>query len=149
MLNKSKQLTVILLIALLAQACSGDERKKLAQASDDFARGISTALALDDALIRQQLISKDDALTITSAILQVNQIARQFNDRAKTYGTSGGSTKAELLKLAGDLSASLATLNQTGTLKIKNPNSQAQFQAALAVLNSALAIIQGVLGGTK
>lgn len=144
-----RRLVAILLVAVLAVACDADERKKLAKASDDFARGIAMALALDDALIKQKVISNDDAIVITSAILDANRIARQFNDRASLYGKSGGSTKSELLQLTSDIDGSLATLQKQGVLRIKNPASQAQFTAALAIMKSAVAVAQAILGGSK
>lgn len=144
---RSPILAFVLIASVIATACTDADRKKLAQASDDFARGLQTALALDDSLIKANLISKDDAIVVTGAILDVNHIAQQFNENAKTYGKSGGSTKADLLKLASGLSASLATLNQQGTLHIKNANSKTQFLAAMAVMNTALGVLTAVVGG--
>jgi hypothetical protein len=146
---RSPILAFVIVAALAAAACSDADRKKLAQADDDFARGLQTALALDDSMIKGSLISKDDALTLTTALLDLSRLSQEFHNNAKTYGLSGGSTKADLLKLASGMSASLATLNAQGVLRIKNPDSKTQFLGAMAVLNTALGVLTAVLGGLK
>lgn len=138
---------VLIVVSLAAAACSDADRKKLAEADDDFARGVQTALALDESLIKENLISKDDAIAVTSALLDVNRLGGQFHVRAETYGKSGGATKTELIGLANGLSASVVTLNHQGVLHIKNPNSQTQFVAAVAVMQGALGVLTAVLTG--
>src|SRR5262249_10114125 len=135
---KRKFAAVILVAVLCSAACTSDQQKKLAPASDDMAKGIATALALDDALIKGNLISKDDAIAVTSAILDVNRIAGQFTAVAKTYNGSA-TTKAQLVGLASQIGTAIQKLNDSGVLHVKNPQSKAQLDAAVAVMQSALA----------
>lgn len=149
LIKRKRILCCVLAIALTAGACTDEQRKKIAQASDDIARGLHTALALDEALIKQQLVSKDDALAITTLLLDVNRAAKEFNDKARAFGSIDATEKAELLRMASDMTASVATLNQQGVLRIKNQQSQIQFLAAIAIIQGGVAVLTSILQGGK
>lgn len=145
---KQKVVAVALAVLLLA-ACTDADRKKLAQASDDLARGVSTLLALDDSLIKNKLIDKDSAITITSAILDVNRIHGKLNGLAKAYSPGNLQSKQALVAGVGELAKAVSDLNASGALHIKNQQSQTEFAAAMAVVQSAVAVLSGVVGGLK
>lgn len=147
---KKVTLVPVLIIALTLATlpmtgCDDSDLKKAARATDDLARGINILLDLDAALIQQNIISRDDALTITNGILNVNRLAKVFNDKARTYKSLDADAKSALLKITDDILAALGTLNAQGVLKIKNSNSQAQFQAGYAVLTAAVATLRTLL----
>src|SRR5689334_14492375 len=98
MIRRKIAVAVLLTLALTFQACTDSDLKKAAQASDDMARGISVALDLDTALIQQKVLQSDDAITITSALLDVNRLVRQFNNTARTYTKLDAPARALLLK---------------------------------------------------
>ncbi|MBI3654102.1 MAG: hypothetical protein HY231_23980 [Acidobacteria bacterium] len=149
-MKRKHYLPVLLSVCLLATslsftACSDSDLKKAAQASDDMARGISVALDLDAALIEQKLLSSGEALTVTSALLDLNRLVRQFNDTAQTYKSFDISARTALGKILADITTTLDKLNNQGVLKIKNPDAQLKFRSALAVMSSAVNVLAALL----
>lgn len=140
-----KKTVLILLVCLFIQACDNADIRKAAKASDDMARGISVALDLDAALIQQGLLSNDEAIAVTSALLDLNRLAREFNDTARGFKALDGAAKASLLQILTSITASLDKLNTQGVLRIKNAEAQQKFKTALAVITAAVNILAATL----
>jgi hypothetical protein len=146
-MRRLKGLIAVLVIATVMAACEEGTRKKVAQANNDVARGISVLLVLDSELIDTGALSKDDAIALTSAILDLNKAFEEFNTQAQSYKTFDTNAKTNLLLTLNTISASVSRLNDQGVLHIKNPDSQVRFRAAIAVVQSGIAVLQVVLGG--
>jgi hypothetical protein len=140
-------LVPILIIALIASACDDEQIKRLARAGDDFSRGISVAFDIDAALLRSNMISRDDALVITTSLLELNRLGKQFHARLVAYSKLTPEARGQLLPIITELIAAANGLQRDGLLRIKNPQSQAEFAAALGVITAALATAQIILKG--
>ena len=138
----------VLLLAISLSACADADRKKLAQASQDFASGVTVTLSVDQALIDQGLIERDDAAALTGAILDVSNAGAEFNRTAQTVSLSGAGKTLVLGKLTA-LADAAGRLEAAGTLHIKNSQARLQFQAGVAVIKVAIGVAQSVLGASK
>jgi hypothetical protein len=144
---KSKRMIAItlLLACFVTQACTDEDRERAAQASDNMARGISVALDLDAALIEARLLDKDEAITVTSALLDANRLIREFNETAKGFKSIGAAERSALLRIVTGITRSLDRLNEQGVLRLKNPEAKQKFTAALAVVTGAVTVLSTLL----
>lgn len=137
----------LLILAMFSTACTDDNLKKLAQAGDDFSRGITVALDLDAAMLHSGTISRDDALVVTTSLLDLNKLGKRFHERLTVYSKLTPEARGELLPLVNGLVDDADKLQRDGLLRIKNPQSQAEFNAAIGIVKSALATARAVLKG--
>jgi D-serine deaminase-like pyridoxal phosphate-dependent protein len=148
-MTKRRLLAAVLMLALIVPltACTDDNLRKLAQAGDDFSRGLTVAFDLDASLLHSGAISKDDALTITTTLLDLNKLGKTFHERLVAYSKLTPEARGALLPILAQLVAAADGLQRNGLLRIKDPKAQAEFSAAVAIITGALATAQIVLRG--
>lgn len=146
MKNIRKVVTVTVALCLLT-ACTDDNLKKLAKAGDDFSRGITVALDLDAAMLHSGALSKDDALAVTTALLDLNKLGKTFHSQLTAYSKLTPEARGSLLPILTQLIDAAQALQRDGLLRIKSPEAQAQFNAAIGIVTAALSTAQLIVKG--
>lgn len=138
---------LVILLVVFIIACKDDQLRKAAKASDDAAIAIGAMIDVKRELGKQELITPAQELVLTERLLDVNRAVYQFNSRARTYDRLDSTTQTELLRLFGDITGSMRTLNEQGVLQIQNPDTKQKLSAVLSALDTAVQTIGAALGG--
>lgn len=138
-------LGLALCLVLALPACTFSERKKLAQASDDFSRGVNIVLTVDEALIDQKLVTDAGGRAIAQGALDVSRAGKEFNLQAQALTKLDGEAKAKLAVSLDAVTDSVVRLEGQGVLHIKSPQSRSAFDAGMGVIKSAIAIVKGIV----
>lgn len=145
---KSKRiLGFVLCLAIVSTACPGNDSKakRIAKVSDDVAQGLlSAANLLADAKAAGN-ISQEDIDFLKPYLKSVGESNLQAIKVGRTLSTLDDipiDKQEEILQIISFVSDTLTTLNNEGTLRIKNPEKRAIFSAfILAAQTSATSIV--------
>jgi len=141
-------LLLVFPVALSQSACSEDQLKAIASNIDRVAILIRDGREVRDELFTQGVIDNQDAFKVTLGLQKVNTALKVFNNKAKTHKAAGELTpeaKADLKKLAGDISSAAVELVSNGTFGVKNPDAQSKINAVIGSIHQVtLAVIDAV-----
>lgn len=141
-----KFLTGLLLFALCFAfaACEQSQLRKAAAASDRIAGLVSTSIEVKQKLATAGVISREEELKITNALVEINDAAANFNSKARTYKISDPVQRSELLKILEDATQSLAELTES-TQAIRDPKARDKLIATFTGINEAVKTISEIL----
>lgn len=140
-----RRIALILLITLAISACSDDQQRKAAQASDTLAQSIAAAISVKRELVKEGHLKKDEELKITEGLLLVNDAATEFNNQVKSVKTWDANSKAVLAATLSRVTNSLKELTDTGVLKLSDPGAQQKLTAAIATIQQSITLLGGFL----
>lgn len=139
---------LLLPAAFGAQACSEDQLKVIASNVDRVAVLVADGREVRDELLANRIIDRDDAYKVTVGLYKVNSALKTFNDRARTYKSAGELTpaaKADLRKLAGDISSAATELVSNETFGVKNRDAQVRINSVIGSIRQVtLALIDTI-----
>lgn len=112
---------------------------------------VVTDAAIDTtaSLSERGVITKAQTLKIAQALLKVNTANRVLIERAANMTEDTAANRAALFNTVREISGAIKDLKDAGVLGIKNPDGSAAFDAAIAALDTSLALIEAALAGGK
>lgn len=151
MLNQRKIVVAVLMaLSLMAQAAC--DKNKIHEARKGAYRiQVVTDAAIDTtaSLLERGVISKEQTLKIAQALLKINTANRVLIERAASMTEDTAANRAALFATVREISGALQDFKNAGVLGIKNPDGSAAFDAAVAALDTSLALIEAALAGGK
>lgn len=139
---------IIPLFLLLAvpglTGCPDNQIREIAKNVDRVADLVQDGREIRDELFVQNVIDRSEAAKLTTALHKIHSANKTFRARAITYQNGGDLTpegKADLRKLADDISGAVSDLIQDGTFGVKNPDAQARIQAVIGTIRQAVGSI--------
>lgn len=135
-INRRGVIVAALLLATFS-ACSDDQAKKIATNIDRIATLILDGLEIKNELEESHIISMEEGKAISQGLLKVNTAVKVFNSRAKTYASSDALTpaaRADLKKLALDISGAATELISNGTFGVRSADAQVRINATIGAL---------------
>jgi len=146
MLNKSKQLTIILLIALLAQACTKQTPEM--QPGQALIQNIKTsltvagvAIATTRAALPAFKLDAEDMVTANAILDDILTARDSFKTRLEPYTAFDASNRDSIIQAAKDAIATLKDLHDKKLDRVKNPKAREQVSAALDALQTVLNLV--------
>lgn len=138
-----KKLTLLVLIVLgslvsMNFTCS-NAQKKAAQAADVFANGVASLHTAIDTAYKAGKISKDDYVAILGYIVEADKDGLQLNSTIAGVA-AGTSTTAQVNTIVQSIETALTN----GTAHIKDPQTLAEVNAAVAAINTTLTTIETI-----
>lgn len=143
---------VLLLLVPTFQAATCKESsayKKAVQACYDISVGVNASVQITMDLNKQGVLSAQDYLAILELEKALVQSNEEFRKLLSNAGEINTTNKLAFIALLDSVGASLANLQAQGTLRIKNPNSQALFSATLATVRTGLIVVKGFIEQVK
>jgi hypothetical protein len=134
------------LVLLLLTACTDQEAKKVAQASQSVAVSLDVVFQTVKQLHEQGIISEAEKQAVLSALFDVAVVGREFNTQARQIVKLEPSSKLALLKQFKNLVESVAVLNQK-VLAWQNPEARVKVGLITTSIATTLQIIYPILGG--
>ena|SRR4028118_451048 len=143
-------LFLTLALAFITCACPKNSQpstkiRDAAKASDRLAVSIGSAIDLKRTLARQGTITPQEELLITNILLEANTLAKNFNATARSFKADTPENRSALLKIFGELSASVARLNDEGVFKIRDPDARQKFSLITSSISASLTVIGAAL----
>ena len=147
--NRSVIALALCLMMAAQAACDSNKIREARKAA--FRIQVVTDAAVDTtaALFERGVIDKAQTSKIAQGLLKVNHANRILIDRAAAMTEDTSANRAALFATVRDISAAVAELKAMGILGIKNPDGSAAFDAAMAALDTSLAVIEASLAGGK
>lgn len=149
-----RYVSVALLVALSCvaatqTACDSNKIREARKAA--FRIQVVTDASIDTtaALFDRKVITKEQTVKIAQALLKVNHANRVLIERAASMTEDTAANRAALLGTVREISGAIKELKDAGVLGIKNPDGSAAFDAAVAALDTSLALIEAALAGGK
>lgn len=143
---------VLLLLVPTFQAAtckSSSAYKKAVQACYDISVGVNASVQITMDLNKQGVLNNQDYLAVLELEKALVQSNEEFRKLLSSAGEINTTNKTAFLALLDSIGASLANLQSQGTIRIKNPNSQALFSAALATVRTGLIVVKGFIEQVK
>lgn len=117
--------------------------RNAARASDTIAKSIGEMITIKRELAKQGKLAPDEELKLTQALLRVNTADKVFVKRLKSLnGAPDTATKAELVKMFGEVTSALNDLNSNGLLGLKNEEARTKLTTIFSTINASVLIIQ-------
>jgi hypothetical protein len=140
---KTKIATVLIFIlALSAAGCSPDDSDKLIKANHKIANAIDKTEKLTWELRQRAIVNTDTYLALNDVLTSINNTARDFHAKARTYESFDAKNKEDLLRFAEDSRDLIIAKINDGTLKISNPEARQQWSLVAGnILASFVAIV--------
>lgn len=149
---RTKRIAIIVALSLCVAAAPACDSNKIREARKGAYRiQVVTDAAIDttSSLYERKVIAKDQTLRIAQALLKVNTANRALIERAANMTEDTAANRAALVGTVKEISSAIKELKDTGVLGIKNPDGSAAFDAAVAALDTSLALIEAALAGGK
>lgn len=140
----ARLLPLLLSLALLA-GCKDSDYTKAAKAVNDVAGGLQAVEQIDENLYSAHVIDKDAAKAIAGVVVEASFVNDEAITLLKSTKALDTTSKTQLLAYIQQVVQDVNTLQQDGALYIKDPQSKASFDAAIAGVSGALTVVQGVL----
>jgi hypothetical protein len=136
-------IAILVVAGLTLQACQSADLKKAAQASEDIAISIKLAIATNQDLAKQGIITGAEALMIDRVLLVLNEADQSFVATARTYTKWDATSKAALAALFVDITNAINRLQGTvGVLLDQRArDALATIVASLTVASATLRVI--------
>lgn len=134
-----------LITALVTTACDPNQLKRAKAAGHTIERVTDAVTGLIPTFEQSGELSHEDAQVGLKLLADFKVSIHEFNQRADGYTTFDAKSKADLVKLFGDVSAGLAVLNEQGVTRIKNPKLKGRIQIFLTAAQLAASEISAAL----
>lgn len=147
MLGRTKFLVSLAVMAAMAftAACDKNKLREGRKATHRIEVVTGTAIDAIVAFRAQGVITEEQQREIAEVLLEVNTDNRVLIDIVSQASTWDANTKAAVIAQLRMIVDAVARLQEVGALHIKNPDSIAKFNALIAAIKSALAVLQGVV----
>lgn len=144
-----KYVAVALLLTLISlqAACDSNKIREARKAAYRIQVVTDAAVDTTSSLFERKVITKEQTSKIANALLKVNHANKVLIEKAAGMTEDTAGNRAALFATVKDISAAIKELKDAGVLGIKNPDGSAAFDAALAALDTALALIESSLSG--
>jgi hypothetical protein len=140
---------VIVLCALVSQACGGDKIREARKAAYRIQVVTDAAVDTTTTLFHDGVIDKARTNQIAKALLKVNSGNKVLIDKAEAATADTPGVRADLIAQLKVVEDAVKELKATGVLGIKSKDGSLAFDSAISALDSAVAIIQVALAGVK
>lgn len=138
-------LMMAVILSLPSLSCGEGDLQKVKNASNDIVIGLDAGIEFARDAQLSNLVSLEAATAIRAALVDIRNVARVANDKLQAIEKFDAANKADLLKVFSSVTSGLLTLNQLGTLHLKNEDAKRRFALVMAALNAASRIIQSRL----
>ena len=144
----SASLVIALALTSLSFQCGGsgsqpEPLRNAARASDTIAKSIGEMITVKRELAKQGKLTPDEELKLTQALLRVNTADKVLVKRLKSLKAAPDpTTKAELVKMFGEVTSALNDLNSGGLLGIRNEEARTKLTTVFNTINASVLIIQ-------
>lgn len=157
---RHRRFTAALLVAALALTSlafqCGDGNKSqseplrnAARASDTIAKSVGEMITVKRELAKQGKLTPDEERKLTETLLRVNTADKALVRRLKSLNAApDATTKAELVKMFGEVRDALTDLNSNALLGIKNEEARTQLTTIMNTVNASVLIIQAFVDST-
>ncbi len=139
--NRTAKVGILLLLVLVAAGWSCQKQTALQQAataSEALARECSVFEKAVEQAYDSKIVDKQEALALILADEQVILANREFRKQIAAIEANPLKSKGDLAIAASELTKSLANLNETGVLHIKDPQLRTTLTVVLKVAQTAL-----------
>jgi hypothetical protein len=141
-----RRFALILLLISAQLACKPESIRKAAKAADDMAITISVSIDTKRSLAASGMLTPEEEIPLTLGLQKVNSSVKAFHLQVKNTKELDQASKTLLLGLFSGIVDSVAELNQTGVLGIKNPEAKTKITTILAGFQISMSMIQVALG---
>jgi hypothetical protein len=147
LLVNRKILAVVVLLAIIGQACDKNRIHEAAKASDRMATLIGSALDLKRELGHAGAITREEELALTTHLLTANAQVKAFNNYARTLTTDDAATRLNLAEAFNKVTVAVNALSDQAVFPIKDPEAKKRLMMILNSINSSIIIIDAALKG--
>ncbi len=122
-----------------------DPLRKYAKAADNMAGAINSMIKAKRSLAQSNRLTPAEELRLTEKLLTANTAVSTFNTRVKSLTVApDAGTKAELVNLLSNVTATINDLNTGGVLGISNPESKQKMTKFIDTINAAIAVFSSL-----
>ena len=141
---------MILALALtsLSFKCGGDgappePARNAARASDAIAKSIGEMIKVKRQLAQQGKITAAEELALTQTLLRVNTADKALVNRLKSLNSApDAATKADLVRMFGEVTTALNELNTTGLLGVRDEDARNRLTTIFNTITASVQIIR-------
>lgn len=128
----------LILLAFGAASCDQSKTesnlRKIANASHRIGNTVDKGRQAVNELRRKQVITLNEANAVRYALLDVSNVAAEFNAEAAKHTTYDANARAELQKWVEGLRAANVRLIANGTYHVKNEKARAEIGATVSAI---------------
>lgn len=136
-------------IAVTQTSCDKNKIREARKAAYRIQVVTDAAIDTTASLSERGVITKAQTLKLAQALLKVNTANRVLIERAANMTEDTAANRLALVGTVKEISSAIKDLKDAGVLGIKNPDGSAAFDAAIAALDTSLALIEAALAGGK
>ena len=120
--------------------------RNAARASDTIAKSIGEMITVKRQLAQQGKLTPAEELALTQALLRVNTADKVLVKRLKSLNAApDATTKAELVKLFGEVTTALNDLNSNALLGVKGEEARNKLTVIFNTISASAGIIQAFI----
>lgn len=137
--------TALLVAVFFVTGCDDSQYRKAVRATAGVSSGLKALQEANEIAFRAGEIDQDDARNISLSVADAAQANQAIVKELRSIKKLDAQSKAQVVAHVKELAASLQALNEAGVLHIKNPQTKAKVDAALAGVQAALQILEGLV----
>ena len=143
----------LILLAFGAPSCDQSKTesnlRKIANASHRIGNTVDKGRQAVNELRRKQVITSNEANAIRYALLDVSNVAAEFNTEAAKHTTYDANAKAELQRWVDGLRAANLRLIANGTYHVKDDQARVQISATVGAIATLIQTITTLIPEAK
>ena len=149
MIQRRHSIALLIVLALLAQACAPNSIREARKAAHRIQVVTDAAIDTTATLYHDQVIDQTKKNQIALILQKVNNGNRVLIDKAAAAQADTPEVRADLLAQLKVIEEAVNELKGAGVLGIHSKNGTLAFDTAISALDASIALIQSVLAGSK